>query len=87
MPNPWSSIARMTTSKPRPIIEIAESIGLAPQSCRLYGTDIAKVDPAVLKEKRRRPGDPKLILVCYVSGLVVTLRDNKRGHLFSSYRL
>ena len=37
----------------RPIAEVAEEMGLGPGDYRLYGTDVAKVDPAVLTRRRR----------------------------------
>jgi formate--tetrahydrofolate ligase len=56
-----NEIARSTTT--RPISEIADKLGLSPEDIRLYGTDIAKVDPAVLRRPRARTKPNRLILV------------------------
>jgi formate--tetrahydrofolate ligase len=58
-------IARSVT--PRPIAEVAASIGLDPGRLRLHGTDMAKVDPGVLKQPRARHGRPHLILVSAIT--------------------
>jgi hypothetical protein len=42
---------------PRPIADVAAALGLAPEELRAYGTDIAKVSPAVLQTPRRRAGE------------------------------
>jgi formate--tetrahydrofolate ligase len=60
-----NDIAR--NAKLRPIAQIAESLGLRAEEWRPYGHDIAKVDPAVLKEPRRRAGKPHLILVSAIT--------------------
>jgi formate--tetrahydrofolate ligase len=52
---------------PRPIADVAAALGLAPEELRAYGTDIAKVSPAVLQTPRRRAGEGKLILVSAIT--------------------
>jgi formate--tetrahydrofolate ligase len=46
---------------PLPIAEIGRKLGLEPGELIMYGRDQAKID--LLRRERRRPGDPKLILV------------------------
>jgi len=60
-----NEIARSST--PRPIGEITEMLGLAPEQWRPYGQDIAKVDPGVLKQPRRRAKPSKLVLVSAIT--------------------
>jgi formate--tetrahydrofolate ligase len=55
-------IARSAT--PRPITEVAADLGLGDQDLRLYGPDIAKVSPAVLK---RGGGQGNVILVSAIT--------------------
>ncbi len=52
---------------PRPIVEVASELGLAPSELRLYGHDMAKIDPAVLKGPPRREGEGSLILVSAIT--------------------
>lgn len=54
-------------ARPRPIAEIAEDLGLHASQIRMYGEDIAKLDPMVLGEPRRRPGAGRLILVSAIT--------------------
>ncbi len=58
-------IARSVT--PRPIAQIAESLGLGPEQIRPYGHDIAKISPAVLATPRRRAGRGRLVLVSAIT--------------------
>ena len=58
-------IARSVT--PRPIAEIAQSLGLGPEQIRPYGHDIAKIPPAVLETPRRRAGRGRLVLVSAIT--------------------
>jgi formate--tetrahydrofolate ligase len=58
-------IARSVT--PRPIGEIAASLGLAPEELHLYGSEVAKVDLSVLDGPRRRPGKGRLVLVSAIT--------------------
>ncbi len=51
----------------RPIADVAHDLALEPAEWRAYGHDVAKVDPAVLREPRRRAGEPKLILVSAIT--------------------
>jgi formate--tetrahydrofolate ligase len=53
-------IAREAT--PRPIVEVAESAGLAPDELHLYGRHIAKVPISVMSRLRDQP-DGRMILV------------------------
>jgi formate--tetrahydrofolate ligase len=52
---------------PRPITELAASLGLAAGEWRPYGDDVAKVDPARLEAPRRRAGAPRLVLVSAIT--------------------
>jgi len=56
-----NEIARST--KTRPIVEIAERLGLTSADLRQYGNTVAKVDPAILRRPRSRPKPNRLILV------------------------
>jgi formate--tetrahydrofolate ligase len=58
-------IARSVT--PRPIDEIAASLGLAPEELHLYGSEVAKIDLSVLDGPRRRPGEGRLVLVSAIT--------------------
>jgi formate--tetrahydrofolate ligase len=60
-----TEIARTTVS--RPITEIAENLGLGPEDIRVYGTDVAKVNPAVLRRPRTRSKPNRLILVSAIT--------------------
>ncbi|MEM7200510.1 MAG: formate--tetrahydrofolate ligase [Planctomycetota bacterium] len=53
--------------EPRPIGTIAGDLGLQPSHWRAYGTDVAKVDPAVLRAPRPRSADNRLILVSAIT--------------------
>ena len=52
---------------PRPIVEVASELGLAPSDLRPYGHDMAKINPAVLKGPPRREGEGSLILVSAIT--------------------
>ncbi len=54
-------------ASPRPILEVAAELGLEPGELRLYGDDIAKISPSVLRGPRRRPGEGRLILVSAIT--------------------
>jgi formate--tetrahydrofolate ligase len=54
-------------ARPRPITEIAEALGLRADDLRPYGSDVAKVAPAVLARPRSRGGAPRLILVSAIT--------------------
>ncbi|MDH3627355.1 MAG: formate--tetrahydrofolate ligase [Acidobacteriota bacterium] len=56
-----NEIARSAVT--RPISEIAEGLSLTGEDIRLFGTDVAKVDPAVLRRPRPRKKPNRLILV------------------------
>ena len=56
-----NEIARSTVT--RPVVEIAEKLGLGPDDLRPYGRFMAKVDPAVLRRPRERSEPNRLILV------------------------
>jgi formate--tetrahydrofolate ligase len=58
-------IARAAT--PRPIADVAASLGLESAELRPYGHDIAKISPAVLRGPRRRPGEGRLVLVSAIT--------------------
>ena len=60
-----NEIARSAVT--RPISEIADGLGLEPEDLRAYGTDVAKVDPAVLKRPRTRTKPNRLILVSAIT--------------------
>jgi formate--tetrahydrofolate ligase len=51
----------------RPIAELAGALGLGEADFRPYGRDVAKVDPAVLRRARPRPGTPRLVLVSAIT--------------------
>src|SRR5262245_32383056 len=55
------------TASSRPIAELVKDLGLEPSQWLPYGHDIAKVDPGVLREQRRREGEAKLILVSAIT--------------------
>jgi formate--tetrahydrofolate ligase len=61
VPNPPASAAA------RPIAEIAAALGLAADEWRPYGWDVAKIDPALLRRPRRRPGAGRLVLVSAIT--------------------
>src|SRR5262245_56074085 len=52
-----------TEPRPKPILEIAERLGLTSDQLLLYGRDKAKIDLSVMKSPRKRPNPPRLILV------------------------
>ncbi len=52
---------------PRPIREVASDLGLGMPDLRAYGSDVAKIDPAVLERPRDRPGAARLILVSAIT--------------------
>jgi formate--tetrahydrofolate ligase len=52
---------------PRPIAEIAQALELDRTRWRPYGDEMAKLDPALLREPRSRPGSSKLILVSAIT--------------------
>ena len=52
---------------PRPIAEIAAQLGIEPDSLQPYGRDKAKVDLAVLRAPRKRPGSGRLVLVSAIT--------------------
>ncbi len=58
-------IAREVT--PQPIVEVAAKLGLTEDDLQLYGRDKAKVNLSVLEQPRKRPGDPKLVLVSAIT--------------------
>ena len=60
-----NEIARSAVT--RPISEIADGLGLEPEDLRTYGTDVAKVDPAILKRPRTRTKPNRLILVSAIT--------------------
>jgi formate--tetrahydrofolate ligase len=64
MPNDHE-IAAATT--PRPIAEIATSLGLQPDDLVLYGQDKAKLPLAILEQPRRREQPARLILVSAIT--------------------
>ena len=51
----------------RPITEIAENLGLGPEDLRVYGSDVAKVNPAVLQRPRSRTKPSRLVLVSAIT--------------------
>jgi formate--tetrahydrofolate ligase len=52
---------------PRPIVEVAQSLGLVAEDLHPYGRDVAKVDLGVLDRPRGRKGNPKLVLVSAIT--------------------
>ncbi|MFO0565043.1 MAG: formate--tetrahydrofolate ligase [Polyangiaceae bacterium] len=58
-------IARSVT--PRPISEIADKLGIAPERLIPYGRDKAKVELSALNEPRKRPKAPRLVLVSAIT--------------------
>jgi formate--tetrahydrofolate ligase len=58
-------IARSVT--PRPIQDVAASLGLEPDRIRPYGHDVAKIPPEVLAEPRGRPVPARLVLVSAIT--------------------
>ena len=54
---------------PRPIEEVAGDLGLDPSDLMLFGRQMAKVETHALVRGRRRPGEPRLVLV---SGITPT---------------
>jgi formate--tetrahydrofolate ligase len=55
------------SARPRPVAEIAESLGLASDDWRPFGRDVAKIDPAVLGRARPRSGTSRLVLVSAIT--------------------
>ncbi len=53
--------------RPRPILQVAAELGLEPSDLRLYGEDVAKIDPALLLRPRPRAGAGRLILVSAIT--------------------
>ncbi|MCP5065942.1 MAG: formate--tetrahydrofolate ligase [bacterium] len=62
-----TDIEIVRAARPRPIVEVAEDLGLRAPGLRLYGEEVAKLDPTVLGEPRRRPGAGRLILVSAIT--------------------
>jgi formate--tetrahydrofolate ligase len=56
-----------SAAAPRPIAEIAAQLGLAPAEWRPCGWDVAKLDPALSRGPRRRPGAARLVLVSAIT--------------------
>jgi len=54
-------------SQARPIVEVAEELGLKSEDLYPYGHDIAKVDLSTLHQPRRRTTAPRLILVSAIT--------------------
>jgi len=52
---------------PRPVAEIARKLGITPDHLRLYGDDVAKVDPEILKHPRNREKPSHLVLVSAIT--------------------
>jgi formate--tetrahydrofolate ligase len=76
---------------PRPIVEVAAELGLDRSALYCFGNEIAKIDPAIRRGPRPRPGAPRLVLVSAITptaagegktttsiGLADALR--RRGH-------
>ncbi len=61
-----SDIEIAQKTKPRPIIDIAESAGITKQELIPYGDYIAKVQPSILSRLKNKP-DGKLILVTSIT--------------------
>jgi formate--tetrahydrofolate ligase len=57
----------MEHAKAFPILDTAGRLGLAPEDLFLFGGEMAKVDPAVLRRPRTRPGTPRLVLVSAIT--------------------
>jgi len=53
--------------RPRPIVELAATLGLQPADLWSYGPDIAKVALSVLERPRGRSAPPRLILVSAIT--------------------
>ena len=62
-----SDIEIARAHRPRPIAEVAAGLGLGAGDLRPYGSDVAKVDLAVLGRPRPRPGVPRLVLVSAIT--------------------
>lgn len=60
-----SDIDIASKTKPRPIKEIAEKLGLKPEDLDLYGDDKAKIHLDALQ--KRRKGQGKLVLVSAIT--------------------
>ena len=58
-------IARAVT--PLPIVEVAARLGVPTNHVRVYGTDMAKVDPDVLRQERPRQQRAHLVLVSAIT--------------------
>ncbi len=54
-------------ARPRPIHEVIGELGLPTEQVRLFGDDVAKVSPAALRKRRRRPGTGRLVLVSAIT--------------------
>ncbi|MAE93065.1 MAG: formate--tetrahydrofolate ligase [Deltaproteobacteria bacterium] len=54
-------------ARPRSILHVAEELGLRASELRLFGDDVAKVDPAILAASRTRPGKGRLVLVSAIT--------------------
>jgi formate--tetrahydrofolate ligase len=52
---------------PRPLVELAAGLGLAPGELRPFGHDAAKIPIAVLGRPRTRPGRGRLVLVSAIT--------------------
>jgi formate--tetrahydrofolate ligase len=52
---------------PRPIQDVAADLGLAPETLRVYGSDVAKLPLELLDTPRTRPGSGRLVLVSAIT--------------------
>jgi formyltetrahydrofolate synthetase len=52
---------------PRPIVEVAAELGLDRSALYCFGNEIAKIDPAIRRGPRPRPGAPRLVLVSAIT--------------------
>ena len=62
-----SDIEIAQSVQPRPIAEVASTLGLTTEELHPYGHDKAKVDLSVMARPRTRSGKPKLVLVSAVT--------------------
>jgi len=62
-----SDVEIAQAATPRPITEIAATLGLGPDVLYPYGHDKAKIDLSVLSQPRQRAADPKLVLVSAIT--------------------
>ena len=53
--------------RPRPITEVAATLGLQPDDLWSYGPDVAKVALSVLERPRARSAPPRLVLVSAIT--------------------